>query len=222
MAGVLWLGVIVTGMFAFLVQAPLIVRGDAAATVANVLASETLFRLAVVANLVAGICYLGVTVLLYLLLRPVGRSRSLLAASLGVAGVSAGAAAALLQLAPLVLLGSARDLGAFTGEQVQALAYAFLRMDAGFPIGMLFFGVQCALLGSLIARSTFLPRTLGVLLGIGGASYVVSSLASLVAPAFGAQLAPFVIPAALIGEGSLTVWLIAKGVDVSRWQEQAA
>jgi hypothetical protein len=214
--------VIITGAFAFFAMSRLMVDGDAAATAANLLASESAFRLALTANLVAGACYLGVTVLLYALLKPVSRSLSLLAATFGLAGVAAGAAASLLQLAPLLLLKEAPYLGAFTPGQLQALAQTFIRVAwQGGGIGMMFFGVQCALIGALIVRSTFLPSLLGVLLGAGGASYVVSSLVSFTAPALGAQLSPFIVPIALIGEGSLCVWLILKGVNVPGWQEQA-
>ena len=221
-AGGLWLMVVATGMFAFFAASTLIVGGDAAATAANIRASEPLFRLGIAANLVAGVCYLGVTVLLYALLKPVSRSLSLLAASLGVVGVAAGAATALLQLAPLVLLGEAGYLAAFPAGQLQALSLALLGLAGqGGGIGMMFFGFQCALAGVLIARSTFLPRVLGVLLAAGGLSYVASALAGLVAPALGARLAPFIVPIALLGEGSLSVWLVLKGVDASRWGEQA-
>src|SRR5688500_8686514 len=64
-AGVLWLMVVATGLFAFLAASSLIVGGDAAATAANLRASEPLFRLGMAANLLAGVFYLGVTVLLY-------------------------------------------------------------------------------------------------------------------------------------------------------------
>lgn len=223
LAGALWLMVVFAGGFAFFAVSTLLVEGDAAATAAKITASEPLFRLGLVANLAAGAFYLGVTVLLHALLKPVGRSLSLLAASLGVAGVAAGAAASLLQLAPLLVLGGAPFLGPFSAEQLQALALAFLRLAVqGGSIGMLFFGLQCVLLGYLIVRSTFLPRLLGVLLGVGGMSYVVSSLANVLAPALGAQLAPFILPAALIGEGSLCLWLMIRGVDGGRWQEQGA
>jgi Domain of unknown function (DUF4386) len=220
--GGLWLLVIVTGTFTFLAASSVIADGDAAATAANIRASETMFRLGVAANLMAGVFYLGVTVLLHALLKPVSRSLSLLAASLGVAGVAAGAAATLVQLIPLVLLSEAPYLGAFTAGELQALALALLESAwQGSSLGMVFFGFQCLLAGALIARSGFLPRALGVLLAAGGTSYVVASLASIVAPALGAQLSPFIVPIALLGEGSLSVWLIAKGVDAQRWRERA-
>src|SRR5882672_11089367 len=91
-----------------------------------------------------------------------------------------------------------------------------------FSIGMVFFGIQCLSIGYLVARSTFLPRILGILLGIGGTSYVIASFASFLIPSFGAHLISFVFPVALIGEGSLTVWLLVKGVNLQRWYEQAS
>jgi hypothetical protein len=67
-AGALWLVVIVTGGFAVLTRSALLVRDDAGATASNILAFETRFRLAFVADLIGGACYLGVTLLLYELL----------------------------------------------------------------------------------------------------------------------------------------------------------
>ncbi|HEV8383988.1 MAG TPA: DUF4386 domain-containing protein [Candidatus Acidoferrales bacterium] len=220
-AGGLWLMVIVAGMSAFVIRSPLIVRGDAAATASNILASESLFRLAFAADLIAGVCYLGVTVLLYVLLKPVSRSVSLLAAFFGLAGVAIGSATSLTQLASLVLLGGGQYASAFTTSQLQAMAQASLRLYAqGFNMAMVFFGFQCLLIGCLIARSTFLPRILGVLLAIGGSSYIISSFATFLSPAIGARLTPLIVPAALVGEGSLTLWLLVKGVNEQRWKEQ--
>ena len=61
-----------------------------------------------------------------------------------------------------------------------------------------------------------------MLLAIGGSSYLIISFANFLAPPFGARLTPFVMPIALAGEGALTVWLLAKGVNVGRWKEQAS
>jgi len=222
-AGGLWLMVIVAGMTAFVIRSPMIARGDAVATATNILASESLFRFGFAADLVAGACYMGVTVLLYDLLKPVSRSVSLLAAFFGLGGIAIGAATSLVRLAPLVLLRSDQYLSTFTPNQLQTMALAALRLyEQAFLIAMVFFGLQCVLVGCLIVRSTFLPRILGVLLALGGLSYVISSLANFLAPAFGARLAPFIVPAAILGEGSLTLWLLLMGVNAQRWNEQAS
>ncbi|HWS89635.1 MAG TPA: DUF4386 domain-containing protein [Pyrinomonadaceae bacterium] len=221
-AGALWLTVIAASVVAVVFQSRLVVRDDAALTANNIAASESLFRLSVVVDLFAGACYMGVTVLLYVLLKPAGRSLSLFAAFSGLAGVVVGAAAALLRLAPLVLLGGAGDAAAFTPTQQQALAMTALKLEgSGFNVAMVYFGLQCVSVGYLIVRSTFLPRVLGVLLAVGGASYVLSSFANILSPPVGALLFPFIVPTAIVGEGALTLWLLFKGVNVERWRERA-
>jgi len=166
---------------------------------------------------------LGATVFLYYVLKLVSRSLSLLAAFFGLAGVAIGGVAWVSHLAPLVLLHGDQYLAAFTTSQVQAMSMIALKLQMQvFNIGMVFFGVQCFVIGYLILRSTFLPRVLGILLGIGGLSYVIVCFANFLLPLLGARLTPFIFPVAFIGEGSLAVWLLVKGVHVQRWKDQAS
>jgi hypothetical protein len=218
-AGGLWLAVIITGGFAAFVSFPLIVR-DPATTAANIIASEALYRLAFASNLIAGMCYIGVTVILYELLKVISRTLSLFAAFSGLAGSAAGAAVSLAFLFPLLALEKSPYLSAFTTEQLQELAYAFLRLNTqGFNVTMVFFGLQVITVGYLIVRSTFLPRLLGALLMVGGSSYVIGSLLSFVSPSLGSRFTPFVIAAAFLGEGALSLWLLVKGLNQRNWEE---
>ncbi len=221
-AGACWLLCILAGVVSFIAAGPLIVANDAAATAANILANESLYRLGFAFDLISGASYLVTTVFLYYVLKPVSRSLSLLAAFFGLAGVAIGGVAWVSRLTLLVLLHGDQYLSAFTTSQLQAMALTALKLQLQvFSIGMVFFGVQCISIGYLVARSTFLPRVLGILLGIGGTSYVIASFASFLIPTFGPHLIPFIFPVALIGEGSLTVWLLVKGVNVQRWKDQA-
>ena len=223
MAGGLWWLCIISGMVGFAAGAPLVVANDATATATNILAKESFFRLGFVADLISGLSYVGVTAFIYYLLRPVSRSLSLLGALFGLAGVAIGGASWAIHLTPLLLLHGDQYLTVFTTSQLQALSLAALKLQAQvFPIGMVFFGIQCISIGYLVARSTFLPRILGVLLAIGGTSYVIVSFANFLAPSFGPRLVPFLMPIALIGEGALGGWLLIKGVDVQSWNEQAS
>src|SRR5690348_11229609 len=78
MAGVIaW--ITTTSGFAAIVSGGLVVYDDAAATAHNILAHETLFRLAVAGDVIATL-YIVYTLLLYNLFKPVNRSLSLLAA----------------------------------------------------------------------------------------------------------------------------------------------
>jgi Domain of unknown function (DUF4386) len=222
-AGALWWVCIISGMVGFAAGAPLVVANDATATATNILAKESLFRLGFVADLISGLSYVGVTAFIYYLLRPVSRSLSLLGALFGLAGVAIGGASWVIHLTPLLLLHGDQYLTVFTTSQLQALSLAALKLQAQvFPIGMVFFGIQCISIGYLVARSTFLPRILGVLLAIGGTCYVIVSFANFLAPSFGPRLVPFLMPIALIGEGALSGWLLIKGVDVQSWNEQAS
>src|SRR2546423_2813201 len=90
LAGVCWLVCILTGLAGFIAAGPLTVANDAAATAANILAKESLFRIGFVGNLMSGLAYVGVTALLYYVLRPVSRNLSLLAAFFGLAGGALG------------------------------------------------------------------------------------------------------------------------------------
>jgi len=222
-AGGLWWLCIVAGIVGFVAGAPLIVTNDAAATAANILAKESLFRLGFVADLISGLSYVGVTAFIYYLLKPVSRSLSLVGAFFGLAGVAIGGASWVIHLTPLLLLHGDAYLTAFTTSQLQAMSLAALTLQMQvFPIGMVFFGIQCISIGYLVARSIFLPCILGVLLAVGGTCYVIVSFASFLAPSFGPHLVPFLMPIALIGEGVLGGWLLVKGVDVQSWNEQAS
>jgi len=223
MAGGLWWLCIISGMVGFVIGAPLIVANDAAATAANILAKESSFRLGFAADLISGLSYMGVTIFIYCVLKPVSRSLSLLGAFFGLAGVAIGGASWVIHFAPLLLLHGDQYLTAFTTSQLQAMSLAALKLQLQvFPIGMVFFGIQCISIGYLVAQSRFLPRILGVILAIGGACYVIASFANFLAPSFGPHLVPFMMPVALIAEGSLGLWLVVKGVNVQRWNEQAS
>lgn len=221
-AGALWLAVIAVSIFAVVSGPSLNPHSDPATLVAAVFASEPQIRLAFVATFAGSLFYLGVTVLLYELLKPVNRSVALFGAFCGLAGIVVGAAASVNDLATLALVDDARRTAAPVSSLVQNAVQMFVSAaEPEFKVGMVFFGFQIASVGYLIFRSTFLPRVIGVILMLGGSSYVISSFASFVSATMGATLAPFVIPIAILGEGSLTLWLLVKGVDVEKWQRSA-
>jgi len=218
LGGALWLTSIVTSMFSFFADSQVIVRGDAAATAAAILGNEPLFRAGFTADVLSGLSYLGVTVALYHLLTPVGRSLSLAAALFGAAGIAMGGVALLAHVAPIVLLNGDSYLGAFTGAQLQAAALLALKLRAPvFTIAMLFFGVQIFLVGRLIAQSRILPRMFARLLTVAGPAYVVGALATLQSPPLGTVVMPITMAFSLVAEGSLTVWLLVRGIDVNQW-----
>jgi hypothetical protein len=219
LSGVFYLLEMLTGGFAIVfVGGRLFVSGNAAATATNILAHESLLRLGFAANLLQFACYIGVTGLFYDLFKPVNSGLSLLAAFFSIVGCTLGAVSCLFELAPLAVLGGAKYLTVFNVEQLQALGLTFLKLYAqAFDISFVFFGFYCLLIGYLIFRSTFLPRILGVGMALAGLCWL-----TFLWPPLAHSLSPYILAPGILGEGSLTVWLLAMGVNAQRWNEQAS
>ena len=222
-AGLFWALTFLTGSFAMYAYGTVVVSGDAAATAANILALESFYRAGVVSNLVATVSYLAATVLVYYLLKPVNRTVSLLAAFFSLAGCALSALGFVFQLGPLVALRSAANITVFTVEQLEVLARISLRLsEQASQITFLFFGLHCLLVGGLILGSSFMHRAVGVLMACGGLGWLTFALANLLSPTLARSLTPYILLPGMIGEASLIVSLLVKGVNVPRWLEQAS
>jgi nitrate reductase NapE component len=217
-AGGFYLVAILAGIFAQgFVSGRLVVNGDAAATATNILAHRGLFQLGFAVYLIEMACQITMTALFYDLLKPAGRSVSLVAAFLGLAGCVIKTFSRVFFIAPLSVLGGAHYLNVFSTEQLQALALLFLNVnDHGAAIALLFFGFYALLTGYLIIRSTFLPRILGVLSVLAGLGWLTFLYLPL-----GYRLFPYVAVVGLVGALSLIVWLLVFGVNEQRRMEQA-
>jgi hypothetical protein len=217
--GVFYLLTILTGIFAQgFVSGRLVVYGDAAATANNILTHRTLFQLGFTLYLIEMACQITITALFYGLLKPAGRSVSLTAALLGLAGCIIKTFSRLFYIAPLFVLGGTHYLNVFSPGQLQALALLFLNLnDHGAAVALAFFGFYALLTGYLIIKSTFLPRILGVLSVIGGLGWL-----SFLYPPLGYRLFPYVAAFGLLGAVALILWLLVKGVNDQRWKEQAS
>lgn len=91
----------------------------------------------------------------------------------------------------------------------------------GFGTSLIFFGRECLFLGYLIYRSGYIPKALGVLWPIAGLCYLTNSFALLVAPSFADRIFSAILIPAFVGEASLCLWLLWKGVDVEKWRPLA-
>lgn len=216
-AGAFYLLTIAMGVASVALRGSLIVSSDATATTVNILAHETPYRLSFVADFIGMLCYIVVTALFYEMFKPVNRSISRVAAFISLVGCAVGAVSLLFELAPFLFLSDAPYLRVFSLGQLQALAFAFFKLGGQTNnIGLVLFGFYCLLIGYLILRSTFLPRAVGVLMMIAGVGWL-----TFLHPPLSKVLFPYSVAPGLIGELSLTLWLLVKGVDAPRWTEQA-
>jgi hypothetical protein len=200
-----------------IVLGKLVVVGDAAATAANILGHERLFRVGFVSTVIGVGCHITWALLFYCLFKPVSRRVSLLATFVILVGCAVQALASVLYLAPLLVLQGGVSLSALTAGQSQALAFVLLKLNGlAFDTYLVFFGLWCVLIGYLIFRSTFLPRILGVLLAIDGGGWMLY-----VSPPFAHRLFPVIAVASGVSELPLQLWLLIRGVNEQRWREQA-
>ena len=193
-----------------------IVRGDAAATANNVIASESLFRFGIVGNLFTFIANIFLALALYQLLKVVNKNMASLMVILFLVGVPIAMLNELIQLAILQLLGGADYLKAYPTDQLQALAYLLLRLhDQGLLIAHIFFGLWLLPMGYLVFKSGFIPKIVGVLLVIAGVGYVVQSFAAFLG--YNVNIILFTG----LGELVFLLWLLIKGVNVEQWKKRA-
>jgi hypothetical protein len=221
--GALYLLIIVVGGFTEgFVRTKLVVPGDVAATARNLISSELLWRITFAGQLTMYVCGVALVLILYVLLRPVNANLALLAAFFNLVSIAIEAVNSLTHLAPLLVLGNADYLKAFDPRQLQAATMLSLELhEYGFAISLTFFAFTLLLLGYLIFKSRYFPKTLGVLLTIGALCYLTNSLALFIAPALEAIIFPAILLPAGLAELSLCLWLMLFGVNVAKWKEQA-
>jgi hypothetical protein len=220
MAGALSLLSIVAGFFGEVyVPSKLIVSADATATARNIMASSLLFRAGFASYLVEALCDVSLTLIFYVLLRPVQRELALLAAFFGLISTALYGFAELFYFAASVVLGGSEYLRTFSPDQLNSLALLSLKLYGyGAGIFMVFYGVAAVLRGCLIFRSGYLPRFLGVLLALAGAGFIAKNFLLVLAPAYASDF--LLLPMFFAGV-SLTVWLLVRGVDISKWEAKA-
>jgi hypothetical protein len=221
--GALYLMLIVLGIFGEAVRDRLIVSGNAAATAGNIRSMESLWRFGITSEFVSLIGATSLAMIYFVLLRPVNEQLNLLATFLRLVAITIEAVAALNLVAALFPLGTAESLKAFTPEQLYALTrLAIVSHSHGYGLALLFFGFCFLFHGYLIFRSGFLPKALGVLIQVAGLCYMTNSFALFLAPAFANRIFPAILLPSFVGELSVCLWLLVKGVNVDKWKQLAS
>ncbi len=216
-AGILYLAVAILAPLGDMVfRADLIVPGDATTTANNIMASEGLYRLGFVSDLITQTVQVFLVLFLYRLLKPVNKNQALLMLILGLVAVPITMLNELNQIVPLLLLSGADYLTAFTADQLQALVPLFLDLRVqGVSILYIFWGLWLFPMGYLIFKSGYIPKILGILLIIAGLGYLIEFVLFFLFPHLNASIKMFTF----WGEVLLPLWLLIKGVNVEQWKK---
>jgi len=212
-AGLWYLLLIAIGpLFLIYIPNKLFVYGNATATVNNIAAHERLFRVGILAELVGGVVLIFLVLAFYRLFQGVDRYLAVLVVILG------GVLPAVIyfvnvvnEFGALMVAGGADFLSAFDKPQRDALAMVFLHLH-GYQIdaSLVLAGAWLFPLATLVYRSRFLPRFLGVWLALAGFGWLILSFTAILAPQYQDKLFSVFQPA-FFGEIALTLWLVIKG-----------
>jgi hypothetical protein len=208
---------------AMYVQHALVAPGDPAASISRIVASETLFRWGMAAELLAFASWVFVPLALYRLLAAVDRGQAALMVVLGLMTVPIMFVNVLSELAVLTMLHDPGFSAAFSPAQLQALVGLSLRTHAqGSIVAAVFWGLWLFPFAVLVWRSGFLPKLLAILLAIGGLGYLASSVTAILAPSYGPVIGPVVLIAISLGELPIIFWLLLAGARPRRPAAPAA
>ena len=211
-AAFLYLILIVVGPFSLMyVPSTLIVPGDAATTANNIMASEGLFRAGIASASVVFLIEIVLPVILYVLLKPVSKTLSLVAAFFRLAMTIIQGINLLNHFTALLLLSGADYLTVFKPDQLHALVLLFLNVHeyVAHTWG-LFFALHLFFLGYLVYKSGYIPRILGVLLLIASLCYLIQSFGIFLLPKYEEIFA--LVGWISIIEVAFPLWLVIKGV----------
>lgn len=218
--GVLYLIMIALGIFQeFFIRNRILAGGDAAATFANLKKMEMLWRTGIATELLLVMLSTVLAVILYVLTRPVHKELALMALVFYVIGLAVENAYAIQLVEALFPLGKSAYLTAFTPGQLQAMTTLAMKTHTfGFGIVLLVLGPFFFLTGYLIFTSGYLPKTIGVLYQLAGLAYMVNGFGLVLAPQFAGRLFMIMALPVFLGEVSLALWLLIKGVGIERWR----
>ncbi len=204
---------VITGIYAeFYVFPSLIVKGDSAGTAVNLMTNKKLFLSGIFSYLIMLISDIIIAWALYVFLKPVNKSLSLLTAWFRLIYTIIGLVALLNQLTVWHLISGADYLTVFSTEQLHA-QIMFNVKTVGFEwnFGFVFFSMHLGLLGYLVLKSNYVPKIIGILLILAGIGYLIEyHLKPLLFPGYNTEY----LMITFFGELIFMIWLLLKGSKI--------
>ena len=221
-AGFCYLVVIVAGLFSeVFVRQALRVSNDALATAHNIQTNEMLFRWGFVADLINFVIGIPTILIIYHFFKKSNKILLQIAFALVIIQTAIIAANLLNQITPLLLLGNDTYLNTFQQDQLATLSLLSLNIQSlGYGIGLVFFGFYCIIIGYVILKTNAMPKIIGVLYAVAGICYLINSFAMFLSKGFANPLFIYLAIPILIGELSLCLWLLIKGIDTTKLENK--
>ncbi len=217
-AGFCYLVVIATGLFSeVFVRQTLRVTNDALTTAHNIQTNEMLFRWGFVADLINFIVGIPTILIIYNFFKKSNKILLQIAVTLVIIQTAIIAVNLLNQITPLLLLANETYLNTFQQSQLATLSLLSLNIQSqGYAIGLVFFGFYCILIGFVIYKTNAMPRVIGVLYAIAGLCYLINSFTMFLSKGFANPIFVYLAIPIFIGELSVCLWLLLKGIDTTK------
>lgn len=221
-AGFCYLIVIATGLFSeVFVRQALRVSNDALTTAHNIQTNEMLFRLGFVADLINFVVGIPTILIIYHFFKKSNKIILQIALALVIIQTAIIAVNLLNQITPLLLLGNDTYLNTFQPKQLATLSLLSLNIQSqGYGIGLVFFGFYCILIGFVIYKTNAIPIIIGVLYAIAGLCYLINSFTMFLSKGFTNPLFIYLAIPIFIGELSVCLWLLIKGIDTTKLESK--
>lgn len=207
-------GIAIVVFATYVLYNPLMVPGNVAATMRNIIEHETQFRAVIAGNILHGAAAVVLLTALYVILKPVNRGLALVAAAFRLLYALSWLFIALDFFRALRLVSGASYLGVMEPERLQALARLYLSGGFdGYYVGLLFYGLASTITAYLFFRSGYIPKALAAFGIIACAWCVICTLIFYVYPGFGKAINLYSFDSALgLWEIATSIWLLAKGL----------
>lgn len=205
-----WVATAIYGLI--YVQTKTIVQGDAVATSAKILSNEFIFRTGIVNGILSSIVWILIGMTLYRLFKHVNEGQAKLLVVLVIVQIPVSFFMEALNITSLMLF-KGDVLKTFELSQRQDLAMLFLKINDHVTITLeMFWGLWLFPFGYLVYKSGFIPQILGVFLILNGIAYIIHCFTHLLLPNYQALVFQIATPVWILGEISIMLWLLIKGV----------
>ena len=221
-AGFCYLIVIATGLFSeVFVRQALRVSNDALTTAHNIQTNEMLFRWGFVADLINFVVGIPTILIIYHFFKKSNKIILQIALALVIIQTAIIAVNLLNQITPLLLLSNDTYLNTFQQSQLATLSLLSLNIQSqGYAIGLVFFGFYCIIIGFVIYKTNAIPRIIGVLYAIAGLCYLINSFTMFLSKGFANPMFIYLAIPIFIGELSVCLWLLIKGIDTTKLENK--
>lgn len=224
-AGLLYLGVVLTGIFTLMyVPSKLFAANNASLIYQNIASSQTLLRLGIVGGLLCYTFFLFLPLVLYKLLKTVNENHAKLMVLLAVLSVPVFFLNVQNEFSILSLIKGGNNQFGLSTEQIQSQVMLYLdQYNNGMRIVHIFSGLWLLPFGYLVYKSGFLPKILGILLMLGCFGYLINFIGhTLISNYPQLGISSIISLPASIGEIGTCLWLLIMGAGKKQPEDKNA